>query len=63
MYRDDFSDDPYQPSEEEINELNEILKKEDEKQLLNKKIKNRVIQHFATQSHFIGWLKVNGIKW
>jgi len=58
---DDFMEQSYEPDEDEIRELNEILKQEDSKNM--KKPTNRLMHVFFTESHFQGWLRTNGILW
>ena len=58
---DDFCDGAYEPDDEEIAELNEILKQEEQQK--KHKPTNRLIHIFHTQSHFTGWLRVNGMRW
>lgn len=55
---DEFMDNPYEPDENELRELDEILKHEH-----NNKPKNRLAFVFHTQSHFEGWLRTHGIRW
>jgi hypothetical protein len=54
---ENFND--YNLSKDEINEIEEILKDTKEKSI----VKNRLIKTFKTESHWIGWLKVHGIRW
>jgi len=72
MGNDNFDDlhpaDNYEPSEEELRELNEILNKEEEqKEFLQEfrdvKVKNRIFFTYSTESHWAGWLRIHGIKW
>ena len=53
-------DEPYEPSEEEQKEINEILNKEEFKRSPKS---NRIIYYFNSEDHWIGWLKTHGIKW
>ena len=54
----------YEPSEEEKKEMEDILREEDKKKNLEKKHgKNRLTFTFLTESHWEGWLKINGIIW
>ena len=52
--------DNYEPDEEEIKEIDKIFEEEEKN---NKLIKNRLTFVFNSNSHFEGWLRVNGIKW
>lgn len=55
--------DPYEPSEEERREIEEILRQEEDRESIFYKIKNRKYYTFHSESHWAGWLKINGIKW
>ena len=52
--------DPYEPDEQEMEELDNILKQEKE---CHKRQKNRLTHIFYTESHFAGWLRTYGIRW
>jgi hypothetical protein len=56
---DNFTEDPYEPDEAEIRELNEILRQEKKPYKPN----NRLTFDFYTESHFAGWLRTHGIRW
>lgn len=58
----DFSE-PYEPSEEERMEIEELFAKEEEHKEKTKIIRNRVYVHFNSEDHWIGWLRTHGIKW
>lgn len=51
----------YEPSEEEKREIEDMLNQEDE--IRESKPRNRLTFIFENESHWEGWLKVNGIKW
>lgn len=61
------SDEPYEPTEDERKEIEEILSQEQEKneakEEFQDRLKNRKFYTFNSESHFAGWLKINGIKW
>ena len=59
MTFDNFKEEDYEPDENEIRELNEILNNEKQ----NSQPKNRILFDFYTKSHFEGWLRTHGIKW
>ena len=59
----DNQEDPdniYIPDEEEQREINEILNAEAEQE---SKVKNRIYHYFNSEDQWVGWLKVNGIRW
>lgn len=71
-----LDEDHYEPSEEELREIEDMIREDEEKDLeeynkFNKFIKrepepktrNRLIYEFKTESHWEGWLKIHGIKW
>ena len=43
-----------------IKEINEILNAEAEQE---SKVKNRIYHYFNSEDQWVGWLKVNGIRW
>lgn len=54
----------YEPDEEEKREIEELLNNEDKLRDNNRPlVKNRLTFVFNSESHWAGWLKVNGIKW
>jgi len=57
----EYTDNPYEPDEQELRELDEILKHENDH--LKHKPKNRLVFDFYTESHFAGWLRTHGIRW
>lgn len=62
MYEDSY----YEPTEEEQKELDELMKFEREEEnaaILKKKIADRKIFEFHTESHWSGWLKIHGMIW
>lgn len=81
MYNiDKNEEDFYEPSDEELREMEELLRQEEEldtalsdssmqntswHNFINRKNDplNRVFYTFNSESHFIGWLRVNGIIW
>jgi len=54
-----FNGDIYEPDENEKREIEEIINKEEQKALY----KNRLTYNFNTEDHWIGWLRIHGIKW
>ena len=63
QYEEPFDDDTYVPDEEEQREINDILSKEEEQEQEEKRPKNRIYHIFASEDHWAGWLKTNGIRW
>lgn len=59
--------DFYEPSEEEKEELEEILKQEFENKHkcydVRREIKDRKLFTFNSEDHFAGWLRTYGIRW
>lgn len=55
-------EDTYIPDEEEQREINEILNQEEQEREAPK-VKNRIYHYFNSEDQFIGWLRINGIRW
>jgi hypothetical protein len=63
-FNDGFDEEPYIPSEEEEREMEKIFN--EQRELDDKKQKlfsTRKLYTFNSEAHWIGWLKVNGIRW
>ena len=63
-------DESYEPSEEELKEIEDLINKDAEEEAKEGcgdcgtcKPKNRIKYLFNSESHWIGWLKIHGIKW
>ena len=63
METEENEQDGFDPTEEEQKEFEELLKQDNLVEALVKKLKNRSCYTFTSESHFAGWLKVNGIIW
>ena len=69
MYEEE--DRYYEPSEEEIKEYEKLARDEEEQQDIEHSIeekklpnvKNRMMVYFSGESHWRGWLRVNGMLW
>lgn len=62
MSNDDWESiegDIYEPDENEMREIEEIINKEEQKIVC----KNRLFFNFNTEDHWVGWLRIHGIKW
>ena len=56
--------DNYEPSKEELEEIEQLLNKEEELEEEREYIKsNRIFHEFVNRPDFIQWLKQNGIRW
>lgn len=71
-----LEDDYYEPTDEELAEIEEIIRQEEEKEWgaspkfgkfikreEEPKTKNRLLYEFKSESHWSGWLKIHGITW
>ena len=62
-----FDEEYYEPTEEELREVDEYMRqvydKEDKDKSIKPTVKNRLFFDFKSESHWEGWLRVNGIIW
>jgi hypothetical protein len=63
MERENEDQSSYEPTREEQEELERMLREDEDMAVLAEKLKNRKIFTFVSESHFEGWLKIHGIKW
>ena len=64
----DESYDDYEPSEEEMKEIEEVIKGSSKKYETIETLRNRLkttrkIYEFASEDHWAGWLRTHGIRW
>jgi len=57
----------YEPSDEEKQELENLLNNTEEERAAQEnkqnRLKKRELFEFKSESHWIGWLRIHGMKW